>query len=139
MATMKSITSSGSRLEQLKRLALVLAKNIDYYENRWTESNPNGTQPALSGSDLEDAMQASSRHLYDASFLRLKTVTLGYSIPKSLLKKVNISNLRIYFTGGNLLTFKAYPIADPEVGDYGTRGWETPLGKSYTFGLDFRF
>ena len=84
-------------------------------------------------------MQASSRHLYDASFLRLKTVTLGYSIPKSLLKKVNISNLRIYFTGGNLLTFKAYPIADPEVGDYGTRGWETPLGKSYTFGLDFRF
>ena len=110
-----------------------------YYENRWTESNPNGTQPALSGSDLEDAMQASSRHLYDASFLRLKTVTLGYSIPKSLLKKVNISNLRIYFTGGNLLTFKAYPIADPEVGDYGTRGWETPLGKSYTFGLDFRF
>ena len=110
-----------------------------YYENRWTESNPNGTQPALSGSDLEDAMQAPSRHLYDASFLRLKTVTLGYSIPKSLLKKVNISNLRIYFTGGNLLTFKAYPIADPEVGDYGTRGWETPLGKSYTFGLDFRF
>ena len=110
-----------------------------YYENRWTESNPNGTQPALSGSDLEAAMQASSRHLYDASFLRLKTVTLGYSIPKSLLKKVNISNLRIYFTGGNLLTFKAYPIADPEVGDYGTRGWETPLGKSYTFGLDFRF
>ncbi|MGN0202731.1 MAG: SusC/RagA family TonB-linked outer membrane protein [Candidatus Cryptobacteroides sp.] len=110
-----------------------------YYNNRWTESNPNGTQPALSGSDLEDAMQASSRHLYDASFLRLKSATLGYSIPKSLLKKVNISSLRLYFTGGNLLTFKAYPIADPEVGDYGTRGWETPLGKSYTFGLDIRF
>lgn len=110
-----------------------------YYENRWTADHTSGTQPGLEGSDLEDAMQKSSRHLYDASFLRLKTATIGYTIPKPLLQKVGISNLRVYFTGGNLLTFKAYPIADPEVGDYGTRGWETPLGKSYTFGLDIRF
>ena len=110
-----------------------------YYDNRWTEENTSGTQPALSGFDLEDAMQKSSRHLYSATFLRLKNITLGYSLPKSLIKKVNMSNLRIYFTGTNLLTFKAYPIADPEVGNYGTRGWETPLGKTYTFGIDIKF
>lgn len=110
-----------------------------YYENRWTENNIAGTQQALSGFDPEDAMAKSSRHIYDASFLRLKSATIGYTLPSSLVKKVNMSGLRVYFTGTNLLTLKAYPIADPEVGDYGTRGWETPIGKTYTFGIDVKF
>ena len=45
----------------------------------------------------------------------------------------------MYFTGGNLLTFAAYKEADPEVNQFGTRGWETPIGKTYTFGLEFTF
>lgn len=110
-----------------------------YYENRWTENNTSGTQQRLSGFDPEDAMAKCSRHIYDASFLRLKSATIGYTVPSSLVKKVNISSLRVYFTGGNLLTLSAYPVADPEVGDYGTRGWETPIGKSYTFGIDIKF
>lgn len=110
-----------------------------YYENRWTEMNTSGIQQRLSGDDPEDAMVKSSRHIYDASFLRLKSATIGYTLPSSLLKAVNISALRVYFTGTNLLTLKAYPIADPEVGDYGTRGWETPLGRTYTFGIDIKF
>ena len=111
----------------------------EYFENMWTETNTSGTEPKLRGTDLEDAMQRSSRHLHDASFLRLKTVTLSYTFPTVLTKKISVNNIRVYFTGGNLLTFAKYKEADPEVNQYGTRGWETPIGKTYTFGLEFSF
>ncbi|MCQ2146494.1 MAG: SusC/RagA family TonB-linked outer membrane protein [Bacteroidales bacterium] len=110
-----------------------------YLDNLWTPTNTNGTEPEISGLDLEDAMQYSSRHLYDASYLRLKSLTLGYSIPAKLVSKVRISSARIYFTGSNLFTAAKYKMADPEVNEYGTRGWETPYGKSFTFGIDIKF
>lgn len=110
-----------------------------FYENRWTENNTNGTIQKLTGDDREDAMQKSSRHLYNASFLRLKNMTVGYTLPSSVVSKVKMSNVRLYFTGTNLLTLAAYKIADPEVNDYGTRGWETPYGKTFTFGIDVKF
>ena len=110
-----------------------------YFENLWTHSNHSGTEPLIRGIDLEDAMVKSSRHLYDASFLRLKNVTLSYNLPKSVVSHIGLSGARVYFTGGNLLTFSKYKIADPEVNTYGTRGWETPIGKTYTFGLEFSF
>ena len=84
-------------------------------------------------------MQRSSRHLHDASFIRLKSLTLSYTFPTALTKKISINNLRVYFTGGNLLTFAKYKEADPEVNQYGTRGWEIPIGKTYTFGLELSF
>lgn len=111
----------------------------EYFQNMWTETNTSGTEPKLRGTDLEDAMQRSSRHLHDASFIRLKNVTLSYSFPSVLTKKISLNNLRVYFTGGNLLTLAKYKEADPEVNQYGTRGWETPIGKTYTFGIEFSF
>ena len=93
----------------------------------------------VSGRDLEDVNQVSSRHIYDASFLRLKNVSLAYNLPRSLLNSVKISNARVYFNGSNLLTFSKYKNADPEVNQYSTRGWETPIAKTYTFGIDFSF
>ncbi len=114
-------------------------RSKNYYENMWTPEHTSGTQPGLSGLDLEDAMQYSSRHIYDASFLRLKSISLGYTLPKTLTRSVNISSARVYFTGTNLLTFSSYKMADPEVNSYGTRGWETPIGKTYTFGIDINF
>ena len=84
-------------------------------------------------------MQYSSRHIYSASFLRLKTLSIGYSLPKKWLKAAGISGTRFFFTGTNLLTLSKYKIADPEVNEYGTRGWETPFGKTLTFGVDIKF
>lgn len=110
-----------------------------YYENRWTDMNPDGSLPKLSGNDLTDPMQHSSRQMHDASFLRLKNVNLAYAIPASLLNKIRVSNARVYFNGTNLLTFSKYKIADPEVNHFGTRGWETPYAKTYTFGVEFSF
>jgi len=110
-----------------------------YYENMWTPDNPNGSQPALSGLDLTDAMQYSSRQMHDASFLRLKSLSLGYTLPKVWISKAMISSARVFFNASNLLTFSKYKEADPEVNQYGTRGWETPIGKTFVFGIDLKF
>lgn len=110
-----------------------------YYENMWTVNNPNGTQPKLDGNDLTDAMQYSTRHIFNASFLRLKSLSVGYSIPKSIIRKVLLSDARIFFTSSNLWTTAKYKEADPEVNQYGTRGWETPIGKTFVFGFDVKF
>jgi hypothetical protein len=109
------------------------------YDNMWTENNKKGTLPQLSGNDLTDPIQYSSRQMTDASFLRLKTITLAYSVPSRILNKAGISNVRLHATGSNLLTFSKYKEADPEVNNYGTRGWETPYGKTFTFGIDLSF
>ncbi|MCI1682326.1 MAG: TonB-dependent receptor [Bacteroides sp.] len=110
-----------------------------YYENMWTPDNPNGSQPALSGLDLEDAKQYSTRQMHDASFLRLKSLSLGYTLPKVWTSKAMISSARVFFNASNLLTFSKYKEADPEVNQYGTRGWETPIGKTFVFGIDLKF
>ncbi len=86
------------------------------------------------------------KYLEDASYLRLKTVTLGYTLPKKIAKKVGMNNIRAYFTATNLLTFTGYSGLDPEVNtsrssSYGmpTPGIDYsayPIAKSYTFGLN---
>ena len=56
-----------------------------------------------------------------------------------MTKKALIQNARLFFSGTNLLTFANYKDADPEVNEYGTRGWETPLGKTFVFGIELKF
>jgi len=111
----------------------------EYYNNMWTPTHTSGSLPKLDGNDLTDPMQYSSRQMHDASFFRLKNITLAYSLPKNLIHKMGSSSARVYFNGSNLLTFSKYKIADPEVNQYGTRGWETPYGKTYTFGIELSF
>ncbi|HMP93582.1 MAG TPA: SusC/RagA family TonB-linked outer membrane protein, partial [Phnomibacter sp.] len=59
--------------------------------------------------------QLSSRYIVDGSFVRLRTVTLGYNVPASITRKLKIERLRIYASGQNLATFTNYPYWDPEV------------------------
>lgn len=110
-----------------------------YYDRMWTPENMEGSLPKLDGNDLTDPQQYSSRQMHNASFIRLKNITLAYNLPKTLINKLGVSNTRLYVNGSNLLTFSKYRIADPEVNQYGTRGWETPYGKTYTFGIEFSF
>jgi hypothetical protein len=109
------------------------------YENLWTPTSTTGSLPQLSGSDLTDPMQFSNRQMHDATFLRLKTLSVGYNLPRSIINRVGIGSARIYVNGTNLLTFSKYKIADPEVNNFGTRGWETPYGKTYTVGIELGF
>jgi TonB-linked SusC/RagA family outer membrane protein len=111
----------------------------DQYENRWTPENKDSKYPQRVAIDMEDVNQKSSRHMHKADYLRLKSLNIGYNLPKDIVSKIKISNARIYFNGLNLWTLAAYDVYDPEVNEYGSRGWETPIGKTYTFGIELSF
>jgi hypothetical protein len=91
----------------------------------------------------------SSQFVEDASYLRFQTLTLGYTLPKTWLKKVGISNLRVYFTGNNLFCISGYSGLDPDVNTDtdGVNGFQTPnydyqsypKARTYTFGLNLTF
>jgi len=127
----KDVTDDGYYWER------VMSK--DQYDNRWTPEHKDAIYPQRVAIDMEDVNQKSSRHMHKADYLRLKNITIGYNIPKYLLEKVKISSARVYFNGSNLWTLAAYKVYDPEVNEYGTRGWELPIGKTYTFGVEFSF
>lgn len=111
----------------------------DAYDNRWTPENKDSKYPMRIAIDLTDALQRSSRWLNPADYIRLKSINLGYNLPKNILSKVNIASARVYFSGMNLWTWAKHDLYDPEVNEYGSRGWETPIGKTYTFGVEFSF
>ena len=111
----------------------------DQYDNRWTPENKTAKYPMRIAIDLEDVNQRSTRHMHKADYLRLKGMTLAYNLPKNIVSKIKLANARVYFNGTHLFTMAAYDVYDPEVNEYGTRGWEIPLGKTYTFGIDFTF
>ena len=93
--------------------------------DRWTPTNTITDVPRAVRNDPNgNITKASSRYIKDGSYLRLKNASLGYTIPKSLLDYLNISNIRVYVTGRNLLTFTKYPFYDPEIGSFaiGTGG-----------------
>ncbi len=113
--------------------------SLDCYENRWTPEHKDAIYPQRVAIDMEDVNQKSSRHMHPADFTRLKSITLGYNLPTGLLQKVKLSNARIYFNGANLWTMAAWKVYDPEVNEYGSRGWEMPIGKTYTFGIEASF
>jgi len=85
--------------------------------NRWTPTNTHTDIPRAVRNDPNgNISKISDRYIKDGSYFRLKNLTLGYTIPKSITNKIRISNLRIYATGRNLLTFTKYPFYDPEIG-----------------------
>ena len=93
-----------------------------------------------------------SEFIEDASYLRLQTLTIGYTFPKSIIKHVGVSNIRVYFTGGNLFCLKGYSGLDPDVNvspsaDSSYSGFPTPnydfrsypKSRTFTFGLNVTF
>jgi TonB-dependent starch-binding outer membrane protein SusC len=82
--------------------------------DRWTPDNPTATRPRLILGESSYAY-AGSDNVYDASFIKLKSVTLAYQLPKSLIDRLRINSLSVYLSGANLLTITNYPGVDPEV------------------------
>jgi hypothetical protein len=85
-----------------------------FYDNRWTTDNKSGTVPRAGAQNM-DKYQTSDALVYDGSFFKIKQIQLGYSLPKTLLKKVAISNLRLYVSLDDFFTITKYPGFDPEV------------------------
>ncbi len=115
--------------------------NKDYIKHMWTEENPYGAKhPKLYWQDMGGGKNTrpNSYYLKDASFFRLKNLTLGYTLPRVWTEKANISKVRIYFSGDNLLTLTPYKGLDPERNGDG-RDAIYPQNRIYSFGLNVEF
>ncbi|MBS1565491.1 MAG: hypothetical protein JST39_13960, partial [Bacteroidetes bacterium] len=112
------------------------------YENRWTPTNTSSTLYRVNGGGPTTPTGANSRVIEDGSYLRLKTVSLGYSLPKSLLNKAKIRSCRFYVSAQNLVTWTKYSGIDPEVSVFNsvlTPGFDYsayPRPRVVTFGIN---
>ncbi len=84
--------------------------------NRWTGPGTSNFEPRVTVSDPNYNARASDRFVEDGSYLRLKNLQVGYSLPKSITDKLKISKFRFYVAGQNLFTFTDYSGLDPEIG-----------------------
>ncbi|WP_242085527.1 SusC/RagA family TonB-linked outer membrane protein [Aestuariivivens sediminis] len=108
---------------------------LTYWINRWTPESPSTNLPRVGGIGNE---RVSSFYIQDVSYLRVKSLELGYSLPKDALDKINISKLRVFLGAQNLFTFTGLQYFDPE----GARGSQSnrnaPLYKTVTFGINLK-
>ncbi len=87
--------------------------------NRWTGPGTSNSEPRVNLLDPNQNARVSDRFVEDGSYLRLKNIQVGYSIPKSVLKKIQFQKFRLYVSAQNLFTFTKYSGMDPEIGAYG--------------------
>jgi TonB-linked SusC/RagA family outer membrane protein len=111
--------------------------------NRWTPTNPSNRYPRALANRTVDVGTFSSTMVEDASYVRLKNITLGYNLPSTLLQRLSVRNVRVYVSATNLLTLTDYEGFDPEGSSFGTTTaypgvdqGRYPLTKTYLLGLN---
>ncbi len=111
--------------------------------DRWTPTHASSKVPSTNGYVTNDIY---SRYVEDGSFLRLKNVALGYTLPTTWTKKAYVSGARLFASAQNLVTFAGYSGFDPEVSSFASNpmtpgvDWGAyPRSKVFTFGLEFQF
>jgi TonB-linked SusC/RagA family outer membrane protein len=85
--------------------------------DRWTGPGTSNSEPRVNLSDANQNARISDRFVVDGSYLRLKTLQIGYNFPAAWLKRMHMDKFKVYFTGQNLLTFTKYEGYDPEIGN----------------------
>lgn len=98
------------------------------------ETNFNSDIPALTAVNLNDEGRASDYFIEDGSYIKLKNIQLGYTLPQNISEKFHARNFRVYLQAQNLFTITKYTGADPE-----GLGYPYPLPRTYTVGLAFGF
>jgi len=108
-----------------------------FADNHWSEDNQNlyAMYPRLgvTGNQIENNRQNSTWWMRDGSFLRLKSLEIGYTLPKLLSQKLNVTKCRIYFNGLNLYTWAPFKLWDPELGG---NGFAYPIQKVFNIGIN---
>ena len=118
-----------------------LEANIpSYYKNSWKKPG-DVTKYELFYEKPSVAMNkvTTTRRLHSTDFIRLKTLTFGFTVPKDWTRKIGIENVRLYASANNLWTWAAYDYYDPEAVSGGTAIWGTPPLKTVTFGINVNF
>lgn len=112
------------------------------YADHWSESKQDSDIPRIGANGMS---VYSSRVIEDGSFLRLKSLTVGYTFPRTVLRKMHFDTMRVYLSADNLLTFTKYSGQDPEVSTRNTVltpgfDWSAyPRSKGVTAGFSFTF
>lgn len=118
------------------------APTRDYIENMWTEENPYSAEhPRLYYADMGGGSKntrESSYYLRNASYLRLKNISIGYTLPQTWTKKAAIERLKLFVTGDNLFTITNYGGLDPEQTDDGSYA-VYPQNKVISLGVNVEF
>lgn len=107
-------------------------------DNYWSESNrnPYAFWPRLSSQTISNNNQTSTWFMQDATFLRLKSVEVGYTLPRDLLKKIKVQNFRVYVSGTNLLCWSKFKLWDPEMAG---NGFGYPIQRVFNVGINLGF
>ena len=102
----------------------------------WTTANTGSDIPALTTSSNGNEGRASTYFVENGSYAKLRQVQIGYSLPESLIKKINMTRARVYISGHNLLTIKSSSLtcSDPE-----NPRWMYPNSTSFSFGIQTTF
>lgn len=131
-SVMLNFTETSPFIDQQNALLKV------YADDHWSEDNRNvyALWPRLSETRIENNMVGSTWSIRNASFMRLKSVEIGYSLPKELMSKASLTKCRFYVTGNNLLTFSKFKLWDPEMGG---NGLAYPIQKVVNFGVQVSF
>ena len=106
-------------------------------KNWWTPDNP--TNDWYMNAKMANEMSGFGSTLYESTdFIRLKDVSLSYDIPKNAISRIGLSNIKVYVSGRNLLTFTQWSGLDPELVDQDAQR-NIPMQKELIFGLSFGF
>jgi TonB-linked SusC/RagA family outer membrane protein len=138
-----------SDLESFQKRGSEGVENVSqtYYRNRWTPSNPsNRYSRATANDDAIGSNVPSSVWIENGSYLKLRNLTIGYTLPDALLKRLYLKKLRIYASTQNLFTITKYSGLDPEIGiqngnptQNGVDNGTYPISRYYTLGLNVTF
>jgi hypothetical protein len=111
-----------------------------HVKESWTPDNLNAKYPVISPtSSGSNDIQTSSTWVFDASYLRIRNITLGYTLPNVLLNKVSVENLRLYCSAQNLFTFDNLPEGIDPLAPNGTQGGLYPIVRNFIIGIDVNF
>lgn len=116
-----------------------------FYDHAWSAENPNGSMPDPAKVVNDWTFWASSASMFSGAYFKIKTIQLGYTIPKNITKKFAVENLRLYVSLDDFFTFTSYPGCDPETANMtgiGQQGFDLgsyPSSKKVTMGVSITF
>lgn len=131
----RDVLATGDAIWAFQNAGKIQQWHTDY----WTPENPDASYPRLVATTSHNNFQNTDFWVFDASYLRMRNLTVGYTLPTAVMESIFVRNLRVYFSGQNMLTFDKMPQGwDPEIPN-ATVGDLYPITAIYSLGIDLTF
>ncbi|MGL5787765.1 MAG: SusC/RagA family TonB-linked outer membrane protein [Bacteroidales bacterium] len=131
----------GARLQGYSGGGSQYTRNVPaYYKDRWQHPGDQAAYPKfIYGQTDNESSYPSTLRLHSTNHLRLKSVSVGATIPQKWTSALGVNQIRLFFNGSNLWTWAAYKGYDPETQSNGVVAFDTPALKTFLFGVDIKF